>query len=202
MTEYDKLNNELKNAGVPDSTFLGEIRTPIDTLVNSRLSSKPYVDILLKYINRLDDNQQEMVIRALTEKGLKNVAFVLIDLLKKSNPLTNYCLWSIGNALYTIDDKSSYSEIITICKNKELGEARQMLLGTLARTKKKEAYDVLLDCLTDSTVRGHAIDALGRFGNPEAIETLESIEVVKGKYEYKAKQTAINRLTRKMEKLL
>lgn len=201
MTEYDKLNNELKNAGVPDSTFLGEIRTPIGTLVNSRLSSKPYVDILLKYISKLHDNEQEMVVRALTEKGLKDVAFVLIDLLKKSNS-SNYRLWTIGNALYTIDDKSSYSEIITICKNRELGEARQMLLGTLARTKKKEAYDVLLDCLTDPTVRGHAIDALGRFGNPEAIETLESIEVVKGKYEYKAKQTAINRLTRKIKKLL
>lgn len=201
MTEYDKLNNELKNAGVPDSTFLGEIRTPIDTLVNSRLSSKPYVDILLKYISKLHDNEQEMVVRALTEKGLKDIAFVLIDLLKKSNS-SNYRLWTIGNALYTIDDKSSYSEIITICKNRELGEARQMLLGTLARTKKKEAYDVLLDCLTDPTVRGHAIDALGRFGNPEAIETLESIEVVKGKHEYKAKQTAINRLTRKMKNLL
>ncbi|MCH2192735.1 HEAT repeat domain-containing protein [Kordia sp.] len=69
-----------------------------------------------------------------------------------------------------------------------------MLLSILGRSKDKEAYKVLIDCLSDDQLKGHAIAALGQFGNVAAIEILEKIKVEKGKYEFKAKLTALKRL--------
>ena len=106
----------------------------------------------------------------------------------------------MGNALYVIDDKASYQDILKICQDKTKGIARQMLMGTLARMKSDEAYKVLVDSLNDQTIRGHAIEALGRFGNTKAIQTLETLEVKKGLFEYRARITALKRLKRKLDK--
>ena len=191
---YKELNSELKNCGVGDIDFLENKAGPLTRLVNTELSSKPYVDILIKYLGRLKKNETDMVVRALTEKGNKKATSALLDLFRNQPDIE---LWAVGNALYTIDDKSSYPEILKICQNKSFGMARQMLMETLARMKSEEAYKVLIECLSDETVKAHAIQALGRFGNPEAIEILEKVNVRKGKYEFKAKNTAIRILKRK-----
>jgi hypothetical protein len=73
-------------------------------------------------------------------------------------------------------------------------------MGTLARMKTMEAYEVILASLNDYTVRGHAIEAVRRFGDTTAIPILEALEVKKGLYEYKAKNTALGRLYRKLNK--
>ncbi|ASV29895.1 HEAT repeat domain-containing protein [Maribacter cobaltidurans] len=194
MDLYNELNTELKKHGIKDMEVFGEVLRPIDRLVNSKMSSKPYVDILIKYLDKLNGNEAEMVIRALTEKGNQKAVPTLINLFKREKGEN---LWIVGNALYVIDDKNSYTEILDICRNKSFGIARQMLMGTLARIKSDEAYDVLINCLSDASVKGHAIEGLGRFGNPEAIKILEKIDVEKGKYEYKAKNNAIRKLKRK-----
>jgi hypothetical protein len=69
--------------------------------------------------------------------------------------------------LSVIDDKASYPAIIEICKNPRYGSARQMLMGILAKSKCPEAYIVLVVCLDDKTVLGHAIKGLGKFGSVE-----------------------------------
>lgn len=115
------------------------------------------------------DNRDEVAFEH-SQKRVRNVAFILINLLKKkSNLLPNYQLWTIENALYTLDDKISYSKITTICKSKELGKVRQLLLWSSERTKDTEAYDVLLNSLTALTVRVHAIETHGLLGNPETV---------------------------------
>ncbi|MDQ0201951.1 HEAT repeat domain-containing protein [Neobacillus ginsengisoli] len=73
-------------------------------------------------------------------------------------------------------------------------------MGTLARTKSIEAYKVLIECLNDKTVRGHAIEGLGKLGCVDVIPVLESLNVEKGLYEYKARETALKRLRRRMDK--
>ena len=196
MNAYKQLNDELKKHGINEMKAFGEILEPVAILVNSKISSKPYTDILIKYLEKLSGNQAEMVVRALTEKGNKKAVHSLLNLLKHRKGVN---LWVIGNALYVIDDKNSYGEILKLCQDKSLGAARQMLMGTLARIKSEEAYNVLIKCLSDSSVKGHAIEGLGRFGNPAAIGILEGIDVEKGKYEFKAKNTAIKRLKRKLK---
>jgi len=196
MNQYEKLNNELRNCGISDIEFFGEKHGPLTRLVNTNLSAKPYVEILIKYIDKLEGNQLEMLVSALTEKGIKQVVPGLLELFNKER---GTYLWAVAYALYVIDDKSSYNEILKICSDKSLGIHRQMLMGTLARMKTKEAYDLLINCLSDPSVKAHAIEGLGRFGNPEAIEILERTEVEKGKYEFKAKRTALRRLERKKD---
>lgn len=194
MSAYKELNAELKKHGLEDIDAFGETYGPVTRLVNSELSSMPYVKILIKYLGKLNRNESEMVVRALTEKGNEEAVPVLLDMFKNGHDVN---LWIIGNALYVIDDKNSYDEILKLCQDKSYGMGRQMLMGTLARMKSEKAYQVLVECLSDSTVKGHAIEGLGRLGNPKALGILEKIEVEKGKYEFKAKQTAIRRLERK-----
>jgi HEAT repeat protein len=194
----EDLNSELAEAGAPtDYTALGQAYTPLEALASSQFSAKPYAAILIKYLRDPEVEHKDFIARALTEKGLKIAAKPLLDLFEDPK-MTELQLWAVGNALYVIDDKSTYKEIIQLVKRTELGNARQMLLGTLARSKDTEAYEVLIDCLHDASVKGHAIEALGKFGNTDAIKILEKTEVEKGKFEFKAKQTALKKLQRKL----
>ena len=194
MSAFKELNTELKKHGIDDIEAFGDTYGPITRLVNSELSSKPYVEILIKYLGKLNRNESGMVVRALTEKGNKKAVPALLNMFKSGHDVD---LWTIGNALYVIDDKNSYDEILKLCQDKSYGMGRQMLMGALARMKSEKAYEVLVECLSDSTVKGHAIEGLGRLGNPKALGILEKIEVEKGKFEFKAKQTAMRRLERK-----
>lgn len=196
MTEYEKLNSELSEAGVPNHVFMGEIEPPINTLVNTKFSSQPYQGILIKYLPVLSKMQLEMVVRALSEKGNKEAVPHLLKLFDRRSELSENNFWAVGNALYIINDKNSYSTILELCKDRSLGIGRCKLLGFLPRIKTEEAYEILIEALKDSQVKGFAIEALGRFGNPEALKILEATEVEKGKYEFKAKATAIKRLTK------
>jgi HEAT repeat protein len=106
-------------------------------------------------------------------------------------------LWAVGNALRVINDKSSYNVIIDLCKNKTLGISRQMMLVLLSRSKTEEAFQTLIECLKEPKLKGHAIEALGKFGDKRAIDIIRNTDVEKGKYEFKAKQTALKRLQKK-----
>ncbi|NIK80455.1 hypothetical protein FHS15_005645 [Paenibacillus castaneae] len=197
---WDMLEEELNQAGVPISTAIDNtLLNPTDVLVMHRISAKPYIDILLKYAPKLELSNKTWIARIVSEKGLKQAVPFLISIFEDYKG-ENIDLWAVGNALYVIDDRASYSAILELCKNPRYGIARQMLMGTLAKMKTKEAYEVLIDCFNDETVRGHAIEAIGKFGDIRAIPLLEKLEVKKGLYEYKARETAIKRLSRKIPK--
>ena len=198
MSEYQNLNNILNKLGIPNYEFLGEKGVPIDTLVNSKMSSKPYVDILLKFLPKLVGNEQEMIVRALSEKGNKKATQPLIQMFNTPNKYSEILLWTIGNALSKIDNKEFYPQIIELCKNKKLGNSRQILfLEALPKIASDDAFQVLLDGLNDKNVRGHALEGLGKLGNLEAIQIIEKMDVQKGKYEFKAKEIALRKLRKK-----
>lgn len=196
----ESLNKELAKVGAPtDYAHLGRQLTPLEALVNGPFSAKPYVKILVRYLTDSEVTNKDYIARALTERGLTDASGSLIALFADKE-MSESELWAVGNALYVIDDKTTYKEIREISRRGNLGVARQMLLGTLARSKDEDSYTVLIDCLKDDSVRGHAIEALGRFGSTAAIVVIENTEVEKGKYEFKAKQTALRRLRKIKEK--
>ncbi|MEK6152161.1 HEAT repeat domain-containing protein [Flavobacteriaceae bacterium 3-367] len=199
-SEYQKLNDRLKKLGVPNHEFLSVKGNSVDTLVNTKWPRKPYAEILLEYLPKLSKNEQEMVVRALSVKGNNVACKPLLEMFYSKETYSKTFLWVVGNALSIINDKSSYPEIIEICKNQKNGIARQMLfLMVLPRIKTDEAYQVLLDGLNDKDVKGHALDGLGKFGNIDAIDVIENIEVEKGKNEFKAKERALKKLRKKLE---
>ncbi len=195
MTEFQKLNLELRDHGVPAYQFFQEEGLPIDTLVNRKISSKPYIEILLRYFPIVQENEKEMIVRALSEKGLNKAVPLLIEIFKNSMEYSELFLWTVSNALSIIDDKESYPEVIQLCKNTELGISRQLLFSKmLPKMKDKKAYEVLLTGLADKNVRGHALEGLGKLGDSSAITEIEKTKVEKGKYEYKAKEKAMKKL--------
>ena len=212
-TLLDDLNQRLLEAGVPKSVskYLKHANdyelvfdTPVSIFNNTKLDASPYSDIFLEFAPKFTEpNEIEAVVRCMTQsKGFKAAVPWLLSLFDKypENGLHSGNLWAVGLALYVINDKKYYSEIIDICRNKEYGSSREMLMGTLARDKSNDAYDVLVECLKDPSVRGHAIEGLGRFGQVDAISILESLIVEKGLYEYKAKNTALRRLNKRLTK--
>ncbi|HJT35829.1 MAG TPA: HEAT repeat domain-containing protein [Pirellulales bacterium] len=200
------LNEALAKAGIPRQIvqrvkgFDFELRGPVNIIVNTGIDATPYSRILLKYAPRLTvPNEIEMAVRCMMQrKGFRDAVPWLVSLFKgyPSNGLSEAHLWAVGLAIYKLDDKRFYREIISICRDKRYITARQMLMGVLARAKSDEAFDALVSCLGDPTVRAHAIEALGRIGRREAISVLERLAVQKGLYEYKAKETALRRLRR------
>jgi hypothetical protein len=105
MNDYDRLNNELRQAGVPDREFMLEKTDPIDTLVNTNMSSRPFLEILLKYLPRLTGNEQEMVIRALAEKENKGAIPFLEKILADREKIPIHVIWATEFALKRIKKK-------------------------------------------------------------------------------------------------
>jgi len=207
---YDRLNRDLVAAGVP-ANIVREVKGcdlhtdgAINVLVNTGIDAAPYAHILLEYAPKLSDPVEiECVARCMTQpKGFRDAVPWLLSHFQKfpKNGLNDSHLWAIGLAIYTINDKRYYPDVINICRNKKYGGGRKMLMGTLARAKTDAAYDVLLQCVDDPSVRAHAIEGLGRFGCTDAIPILKALDVQKGLYEFKAKATALRRLRRKLDK--
>lgn len=195
--DVEALNEKLRRAGAPsDYVHLSQHLSPLEALVNGPFPSNPYSDILLKYLPEADNGTKEFIARALANKGIKGVSQALAALFYLQKPMTENQLWAVGNSLATIDDKSVYPSILEICRNNKFGLARQMLFKVLAKMKTQEAYGILIDNLNDTTVKGHVIEALGKFGNPEAINLLEQTKVKKGLFEAKAKKMALKRLVK------
>lgn len=195
MSHWKKLNEELKQAGVPQRTFMNESMEPVKTLVNSDVSSEPYKNILLNYLNKLSGNECEMVVRALTERSNKEIASELIPLFERSD-LSEMNLWAVGNALNTIKDKSRIHDYIRICKNSSLGTARSELIRFLGSIRTPGVYELFAELLNDSNVRFAAIEALGRTNNPNAVELLNSLELEPKSVEERNRATALKRLER------
>ncbi|MFB5193042.1 hypothetical protein [Alicyclobacillus fastidiosus] len=117
----------------------------------------------------MDLHDKCWVARTLAEKNLKEAVPFLLSIFYDWNG-EPWDLWAVGNALYVIDDKASYSPILEICKNKKYGSGTQMLMGTLARMKTPEAFQVLVDCLGDEHLRGHAIEVWVGWGTSEQFQ--------------------------------
>ena len=192
MTKFDELNKELIDAGLTCGEFMDEKLSPISTLVNAKTSAKPYRLILTKYLHLLESKELEMVIRALSERGMKEVSEVFVKFFNKDKEIKGLDFWALGNALSIIDDKNGYSDIMKICKNPDFGRSRQMLMTSLRIIKTEDSYEILLDSLTDESIRGHAIEQLGKWGDKRALPIIEKLDVKKGLYESKVKNKAID----------
>lgn len=194
MKNFESLNSELLEAGLGVQSFLNKEMSPISTLVNTKTSSKPYKEILIEYLDILKGSELEMVIRALSEKRMKDVSAKLIKILNNTEDYPNLSLWAVGNAINIIDDSSTYDEVLKICLNPKYGNSRQMLMTTLRKMKTEESFQTLITSLEDETIRGHAIDELRKWGDPRALVSIENVEVRKGLFEAKAKKNAIEKL--------
>ena len=175
---------------------------PVSLIVNEGISAKPYQDILISYLDSaLSPNELEMVVRALSEKGIVRATGRLLAFFEDENFKTSpSLLWAVGNAVYAIRDREHLDGIVRICRRRDLGPARQMLVLHLARFKGiEEVFQTLASLLDDETVRGYVLEALWRYGDTRALPAIAATPVRDGLYEAKAKTTALRRLQKKLE---
>jgi HEAT repeat protein len=198
-SEYESLESSLVAAGVPASASKGslDLTGSLEVLVNGGYSALPYEDLLVEALPSLSGNELEMVVRALTERGMKRAGPALVAVMASEvHRGSEGLLWAVGNALNTINDRRTHETVLALCADRRLGMARQMLFYLLSKIRTDAAFRVALAGLDDATVRGHAIDAVGRFGRPEALPRLRELKTQPGLYEHKARATAIRRLER------
>jgi hypothetical protein len=200
-THYQDLEKQLLAAGAPSaaakplSSGALEITGPLNVLVNSHHSAVAFEDILLAAIPTLRGNELEMLVRALSERGMKRAGPILAGIMAADTYRREASLlWALGNALNAIDDPRTYDAVVALSSDTGLGPGRQMLFLMLPKIRSEAAFRCALGAVDDPTVRGHAIEAVGRFGRPEALPVLQELVTKPGLYEHKAKATAIRRL--------
>lgn len=197
--DYADLDVRLAAVGVPGSAKKGALvlRGPLQVLANTSFSARPFEDLLLEALPRLHGREREMVVRALTERGMKRAGPILVGLFREIWSADGSGLaWVVGNAVSVIADRGTYDKVVQLCADASLGDSRQMLFSILPRMKSDEAYECALSAVGDPSVRAHAIEAIGRCGRVEALDVLRSLKTDPKLYEHKARATAIRRLDR------
>lgn len=200
-TAWTALGDLLRDAD-EHGDFTGDSDHPIHQVVNKLCSAKLYKEILIAALDQpLEVRDREMVVRALSEKGMNEAIPTLFRLFESETTTDSSLLWAVGNAIYTVASKEYLPDTLRACRDQSLGSSRQMLVIHASRFKNKaEVLDTLISLLDDSTVRGHALEALWRFGDTRALPAIKATLVRKNLYEAKAKKTAISRLERKLNK--
>jgi len=82
--------------------------------------------------------------------------------------------WTIGNALNVLFVDEYYDDYARLVVDPVFGRSREMLALVLGRSKRPEAAALLASLVSDSTIGGHAIQALSRVATPAERAALES----------------------------
>ncbi len=185
---------------------------PVNIMVNAGVSSEHFQTYVPRLLHALEESKSdsgylEMVVRALTKKGLSAATEKLLQLFSEESFLQDLgLLWVVGNAIYTIEPRDHLDECLRICQNRKLGGSRQRLIVHLSRFKKsEEVFLTLLSLLEEGEVeiRGAAFEALKRFGDVRAIRAIERTPVRDGDdfiYESHQKVMALKKLNEKKNK--
>lgn len=148
-----------------------EINT-IDDLKHINMNYRELVPILLKFIERIDDEEdKEFLVRCLGAKGFSEATPILLnEFYRTSNTLYK---WSIGNSLALINDRNALDDMLSIACEKDHGIARQMIVDALGSFNDPRVVPVLVGLLKDEDVVGHAISALAKTGDASLIERIQ-----------------------------
>lgn len=166
MTEENKLRikNDLKQRGY--------IINSVNELLKLSHKERELVPYLLELLDDLsDETDKEFVVRCLGVKGFTEVIPKLLTEFKSAK--NNYYRWAIANSINIIHSMTIEKELIELSSNKKYGTGRQMLVLSLGEYKSDLTLNCLVNLLNDEEVRGHALQALGKCGNPEVLSDIE-----------------------------
>lgn len=151
------------------------------------------IPILIKYLDLFESrNYKNAIVGLLGVKGFNEATEILLS--KYNDKNCNINKWSVGDALYSIQDKRFDDEYIDIVKDKSNGTSRQMIVILLGKLRCEKAIPVLIDLLHDDDVDGHAIMALGYFRNNQLIQYIEPFLNHEKKWIRKEAEKAINKI--------
>lgn len=154
----------------------------VGSLAELRRSGTKYakaVPILVESLSASSEDRAltEEIVRALSVPWARPAATgPLIDLFRQvDDPRELGLRWTIGNALEVVWDDRFFEDLVEIARDKSYGRSREMVVLGIARSKRPEAADVLIDLLNDADVNGHAVKALSKFKASRARPGLEQM---------------------------
>jgi len=186
---------ELRLAGVA-------IRS-ISDFLRDAVASDIAIPILLKWLPIADDPAvKETIVRALSIPSARPAATrPLIQQFRKLPLAENEGIkWAIGNALSVIADDSAFDAIRDLVQDRQHGRAREMLTVALGNMRNPETVNLLIRLLEDDQVAGHALIAIRKLGQPEAIAHVRPFLVHEKMWVRKEAKKTMNKLTKVLER--
>jgi HEAT repeat protein len=140
----------------------------ISELRDSGLDYRDAVEVLLESLASVStDGAKEQLVRALSFRWAKPQATAPLlaafaGVSADQDPSGLGLRWTIGNAIYSIDDRKAEVETIRLALDPRYGRSREMIVLELGRVGSAAAIDALLLLALDPDVSGHAVSALSR----------------------------------------
>lgn len=166
MTEENK--TKIKNGLQQYGYVINNINELLD-LSHKEREIVPYLLELLDYLS--DESDKEFIVRCLGVKGFTEAIPKLLTEFESAKK--NYYRWAIANSINIIHSMTIEKELIELSLNKKYGTGRQMLVLSLGEYKSDCSVNCLVSLLDDEDVRGHALRALGKCGNPRVLSDIE-----------------------------
>ncbi len=163
----------------PILASLREVGYDVGSLAELRHSGVRYrkaVPILVAALPSVSEKKTLMeVVRALSVPWATPVATgPLIELFRRVEDSTGLGVrWTVGNALDVTWNDDDFDRLVELARDRSYGRSREMLVLGLARSKRPEAGEVLVELLGDAEVSGHAVKALRKLKLPSARPGLE-----------------------------
>jgi len=173
LAEQKPMLNDLSSVGI-------NVRS-ISDLVNTSQRYPAAIPVLMKHLLLpYKFWTRNFIARALTVREAEGIACrVLLDEFKKTNsssPDESEFKWALANALSVTADESVLDELIELAADRRHGGARDGIVRALARFPRNErVVDVLIGVLSDESVAGHAVMALGKLKAKKAEPYLERL---------------------------
>jgi hypothetical protein len=178
---------------IKEANNIGLVVADFNELNAIKRKIKNLVPILTRYLYMFEKgNYKDAVVGLLGVKGFFEATETLLKVYNSNDKTIDK--WSIGDALYVIQDKRFEDDYIKIINDKDNGISRQMIVILLGKLRCEKAIPSLIELLQDEEVNGHAIMALGYFKNSDLIQHIEPFLRHEKKWIQKEAEKAIKKI--------
>lgn len=137
------------------------------------------VPVLIRWLPLVQDmGLKETLLRNLAVRSAKPALPALIEDFKTMDTSTDptgwQLRWAAGNAIETAWDDNYFDDLAQLATDPRYGRGREMIVRGLAKSRRPEATDLLLDLLADDEVVVAAVIALRKHPRSDVRASLEA----------------------------
>jgi HEAT repeat protein len=194
--DIDKLVFEDQKLLIEEIKTNGILIHSIWDLVNTRERYPEIIEILISHLEKPHhESVMEGIVRALAVKDAKGKASNKLIKLYNSLPKTDSSLhWAIGNTVSLVITQNDLDDVITILKDKQNGDSRQMFILGITKLKSDKIEPLLIELLEDENLLLHTISGLRKLKLSKAKDKIALLTNHKNSAVRKKATQALNKL--------